>query len=99
MNAPDNVCGLFTILNVIMEADIKDIDKHRNFMREALREVREPFQVAIPPFTKNIQAEHALTVDETPVACVFVHDDQIIARGMNDTNRSLNVRPTDIIIS
>ena len=26
-----------------MEADIKDIDKHRNFMREALREVWEPF--------------------------------------------------------
>ena len=34
-----------------MEADIEDIDKHRNFMREALREVREPSQVAIPLFT------------------------------------------------
>ena len=30
--------------------------------------------------------------DETPVGCVFVHNGQIIARGMNDTNRSLNVR-------
>ena len=39
-----------------------------------------------------IQAELALKSDETPVGCVFVHKDQIIARGMNDTNRSLNVR-------
>lgn len=36
------------------------------------------------------QAQLALSVSETPVACVFVHDGQIIGRGMNDTNRSFN---------
>lgn len=35
-------------------------------------------------------AELALKSDETPVGCVFVHKGHIIARGMNDTNRSLN---------
>ncbi|AEY95593.1 FACR075Cp [Eremothecium gossypii FDAG1] len=36
-------------------------------------------------------ARYALDHGETPVACVFVHtpSDQIIAYGMNDTNRSL----------
>lgn len=38
-----------------------------------------------------MQAEQALRSDETPVGCVFVRDGQIIGRGMNDTNRSLNV--------
>ena len=37
------------------------------------------------------QAEQALASDEVPVGCVFVHKDEIIGRGMNDTNRSLNV--------
>lgn len=37
------------------------------------------------------QAELALASDETPVGCVFVHDGMIIGRGMNDTNKSLNV--------
>ncbi|KAJ9651715.1 tRNA(adenine34) deaminase [Neophaeococcomyces mojaviensis] len=35
-------------------------------------------------------AEQALREGETPVACVLVLDDQVVARGMNDTNRSLN---------
>jgi len=35
-------------------------------------------------------AELALASDETPVGCVFVKDGEIIGRGMNDTNRSLN---------
>ncbi|BFZ61502.1 tRNA(adenine34) deaminase [Saitoella coloradoensis] len=35
-------------------------------------------------------AELALNTDETPVGCVFVHKNKIIARGMNDTNKSLN---------
>ncbi|MCJ1477209.1 tRNA(adenine34) deaminase [Lambiella insularis] len=35
-------------------------------------------------------AEHALATDETPVGCVFVHEGQIIGRGMNDTNKSMN---------
>jgi hypothetical protein len=37
------------------------------------------------------QAELALTSDETPVGCVFVRDGKIISRGMNDTNKSMNV--------
>ena len=32
----------------------------------------------------------ALKNDETPVGCVFVRDGEIIARGMNETNKSLN---------
>lgn len=36
------------------------------------------------------QAELALTSDETPVGCVFVKDGEIIGRGMNETNRTLN---------
>ncbi len=35
-------------------------------------------------------AERALKGGETPVACVLVHNGEIVARGMNDTNRSLN---------
>jgi len=40
------------------------------------------------PNTK--QAQLALDTDETPVGCVFVHNNTIIARGMNATNRTLN---------
>lgn len=35
-------------------------------------------------------AEQALAEGETPVACVLVLDGEVVARGMNDTNRSLN---------
>lgn len=35
-------------------------------------------------------AEEALAGGETPVACVLVLDGKVVARGMNDTNRSLN---------
>ncbi|KAF2097694.1 cytidine deaminase-like protein [Rhizodiscina lignyota] len=35
-------------------------------------------------------AELALSNDETPVGCVFVHNGEIIGRGMNETNKSLN---------
>ena len=35
-------------------------------------------------------AEEALRGGETPVACVLVLDGKVVARGMNDTNRSLN---------
>ncbi|KAL9058336.1 MAG: hypothetical protein Q9162_001791 [Coniocarpon cinnabarinum] len=35
-------------------------------------------------------AELALRSDETPVGCVFVHNGEVVGRGMNDTNRSLN---------
>ncbi|GAB1742710.1 hypothetical protein NU219Hw_g8422t1 [Hortaea werneckii] len=35
-------------------------------------------------------AELALSSDETPVGCVFVHNGKIIGRGINGTNASLN---------
>ena len=35
-------------------------------------------------------AERALADGETPVGCVLVHKGQVVATGMNDTNRSLN---------
>lgn len=35
-------------------------------------------------------AEQALREGETPVACVLVLEGRVVARGMNDTNRSLN---------
>jgi len=38
-----------------------------------------------------MQGELALRSDETPVGCVFVHEGIIIGKGMNDTNKSLNV--------
>ncbi|KAJ5128443.1 hypothetical protein N7448_002162 [Penicillium atrosanguineum] len=34
--------------------------------------------------------EKALGSGETPVGCVLVYNDQIVGRGMNDTNRSMN---------
>ncbi|KAI5815603.1 cytidine deaminase-like protein [Pyronema omphalodes] len=34
-------------------------------------------------------ADTALKTDEVPVGCVFVHNNEIIGRGKNDTNRSL----------
>ncbi|KAF7712941.1 Cytidine deaminase-like protein [Penicillium ucsense] len=34
--------------------------------------------------------EKALEHGETPVGCVLVHNDKIVGRGMNDTNRSMN---------
>ena len=35
-------------------------------------------------------AERALAEGETPVACVLVRNGQVVATGMNDTNKSLN---------
>ncbi|KAI9885330.1 MAG: hypothetical protein M1823_002875 [Watsoniomyces obsoletus] len=37
-----------------------------------------------------VMAELAFVQGETPIGCVFVTDGQVIGRGMNDTNRSLN---------
>lgn len=43
-------------------------------------------------------AELALASDETPVGCVFVHQGEVIGRGINGTNASLNVRLPSILI-
>ena len=43
-------------------------------------------------------AELALASDETPVGCVFVHNGEIIGRGINGTNASLNVCPSFFLL-
>ena len=43
-------------------------------------------------------AQLALDSDETPVGCVFVRDGEVIGRGINGTNASLNVS-TDTLLS
>src|ERR1700744_3889823 len=62
---------------------------HKHFMREAIQMVLSTSATMNP--ADRPQAETALRTDETPVGCVFVHDGEVIARGMNDTNKSLNV--------
>lgn len=53
-------------------------------MTPAERAVHESFMLQA-----LAQAELALSTAEVPVGCVFVHNSTVIARGMNDTNRSL----------
>jgi hypothetical protein len=42
------------------------------------------------------QGERALAGGETPVGCVLVLQGKVIGSGMNDTNRSMNVRSNAI---
>jgi tRNA-specific adenosine deaminase 2 len=69
---------------------------HLSFMREALAMVPLfPPSTSLPKFYFSIsniklQAELALTTNETPVGCVFVHNNIIIGRGMNATNQTFN---------
>ncbi|CAI7670656.1 unnamed protein product [Penicillium bialowiezense] len=37
-----------------------------------------------------LMGEKAIELNETPVGCVLVYNDQIVGSGMNDTNRSMN---------
>lgn len=71
------------------------------FMKKALEMVNSYFTPSCVPIstiladqvlTCPFQAEKALATNETPVGCVLVHQGEIIGSGMNDTNRSLNVR-------
>ncbi|KAH7380630.1 cytidine deaminase-like protein [Pyrenochaeta sp. MPI-SDFR-AT-0127] len=67
------------------DADASDIDQFPNTMKAEERVYHERFmREAIA------MAELALKSDETPVGCVFVKDGEIIGRGMNETNRTLN---------
>ncbi|KAF1837321.1 cytidine deaminase-like protein [Decorospora gaudefroyi] len=69
------------------EEQRQDEDAHHisNAMAPAERAYHERFmREAIA------MAELALKSDETPVGCVFVKDGEIIGRGMNETNRTLN---------
>lgn len=66
--------------------------KHSGYMRVALELVHDVLSIEGLQLTCHyVQAEQALASDEVPVGCVLVHQDQIIGRAMNDTNRSLNV--------
>jgi tRNA-specific adenosine deaminase 2 len=43
-------------------------------------------------------ASEALSTNEVPVGCIFVHGDQVIGRGKNDTNRSLSgIRHAELV--
>lgn len=67
------------LLDTSIEHDYIDMDQLEN------REEHEKFmREAIK------MGELALQSDETPVGCVFVHKGEIIGRGMNDTNKSMN---------
>lgn len=74
-------------------ARLADDPKHAYFMQQALLMVSRTSYNYNPTRQTNPrnQGEKALTVNETPVGCVLVHNDQIVARGMNDTNRTMNV--------
>lgn len=75
------------------DESVKDISAnniHHRYMREALNLVRHVSSWKIHHI-HSTQAEQALRSNETPVGCVFVYDGRVIGRGMNDTNRSLNV--------
>ena len=77
-----------------------DRSLHEHFMREAISMVRSPCNLSQHPGSSQnntdglSQAELALATDETPVGCCFVHNGKVVGRGLNDTNRSLNVRST-----
>lgn len=74
-----------------MNLESVDLKVHEGFMRDALSMVKIFRHLQFKSPTDPMQAKLALESDETPVGCVFVHKGQVIARGMNDTNRSLNV--------
>jgi tRNA-specific adenosine deaminase 2 len=65
-------------------------ETHLKFMREALNMVPFNHSKALSRTDIYIQAELALRSDETPVGCIFVHNGNIIGRGMNATNRTYN---------
>lgn len=50
------------------------------------------FSGVISLIQMNKKGEEALASGETPVGCVLVHNDEVIGSGMNDTNKSMNVR-------
>lgn len=72
--------------------NVDESEQHERFMREAIKMVKPYNSGILTPILISFKAELALAHDETPVGCVFVHKGEIIGRGMNDTNKSLNVR-------
>jgi tRNA-specific adenosine deaminase 2 len=82
----------------MMETQIPSVfsenPKHAHWMKEALKMVSCPLSFSVDQVRKTdgyTQGETALQHGETPVGCVLVYNDQVVGRGMNDTNRSMNV--------
>ena len=71
----------------------EDVKKQEYFMKQALLMV-SLLKARSKKFQTNTenQGEKALAAGETPVGCVLVYQEKIIGSGMNDTNRSMNVR-------
>ncbi|KAL2038712.1 hypothetical protein N7G274_008470 [Stereocaulon virgatum] len=67
-----------------MDFEIKPLDPERAASTSHDSTHRQHMRAALE------MAEQALASDEVPVGCVFVHNGEIIGKGMNDTNRSLN---------
>ncbi|KAL4812635.1 cytidine deaminase-like protein [Aspergillus spinulosporus] len=61
------------------------------FMDQAFEMVLDCVLTLCTRMTLTInQARKALDTGETPVGCVLVYENEIVGRGMNDTNRSMN---------
>lgn len=73
-------------LNKLNETQIK-------FMKIAFELVLNTFSKSISFifFSKKKKAERALTLEEVPVGCVFVYNNEIIGKGYNEVNQTRNV--------
>ncbi|KAJ3023169.1 tRNA(adenine34) deaminase [Thoreauomyces humboldtii] len=69
----------------------KERELHEGFMREALEQVctRKHVNPTVC-LTQISQAQEAFDVGEVPVGCVFVLNGEVIGRGRNRTNETLN---------
>lgn len=74
--------------------ELAEDSRHAYFMKQALLMVSSLSCDGTHNAEQQPQGEKALESGETPVGCVLVHDGQIVGSGMNDTNRSMNVRLT-----
>jgi tRNA(Arg) A34 adenosine deaminase TadA len=66
-------------------------DVHLRWMREAMHMVRTNPTVESADNLRIAQAEEAMEAKEVPVGCVFVRDNEIIAKARNRTNELRNV--------
>ena len=71
-------------------------DIHLRWMREAMNMVLPRLSLIVGSAVDDLlitQAEEAMAAKEVPVGCVFIRDNQLIARARNRTNELRNVRP------
>jgi len=85
---------------IINPADMLEDERHCYFMKQALAMVKSiQNDLFLEVYQANdTQGESALLCGETPVGCVLVYQDKIVGSGMNDTNRSMNVRDTPCVV-